>query len=263
LKRNSVWLARMDTNGRSSDYFNANTPLLWKCAQGHVWKTRRGFVQQGGWCPACAIERRSSARRHDIHAIQALAENRGGMCISSEYVGSAEKVRWRWANGHEWEATPNQIQRGSWCPRCSPGYGARLCRCLLEVLFNAEFPKVKPRWLGTPRNTLLELDGYCERLKLAWEYKGQQHYEFVPFFAKRPNTSIMSDSRKAWEIRPTYVGGGILRALWKEPPRPKRDVHRRSPICLRCGCQNGCEPSFVLERTGNTQIFSQPPINLY
>ena len=57
-----------------------------------------------------------------------------------------------------------------------------MCRCLFEALFDAEFSKVKPRWLVTPRKTLLELDGYCESLKLAWEYQGQQHYEFVPHF---------------------------------------------------------------------------------
>jgi hypothetical protein len=50
------------------------------------------------------------------------------------------------------------------------------------MLFDAEFSKVKPGWLVSPRGTLLELDGYCETLKLAWEYHGQQHYEFVPHF---------------------------------------------------------------------------------
>jgi hypothetical protein len=106
----------------SDAYRNAHTALLWKCERGHVWKARPNFVQQGGWCPVCAIERRSSTRRHDIDAMQVLAQNRGGMCVSAEYVGSAEKLRWHCANGHEWETTPNQIQRGSWCPRCSPGY---------------------------------------------------------------------------------------------------------------------------------------------
>lgn len=188
----------------SDAYRNAHIPLLWKCEWSHVWKARPNFVQQGGWCPVCAVESRSRARRHDIHVMQILAQKRGGMCISSKYVGSAEKLRWRCANSHEWEATPNQIQRSSWCPRCSPGYGERLCRCLFEALFKAEFPKVKPRWLVTPRNTLLELDGYCERLKLAWEYQGQQHYEFVPYFheeAKRFRRRLRDDQLKRAKCR--------------------------------------------------------------
>jgi hypothetical protein len=163
---------------------NAHTPLLWRCEHGHVWRARPCSIRRGDWCPTCGIKKRSDARRHDIHAMQILAQTRGGLCLSTEYRGSAEKLRWRCANGHEWEATPNQNQRGSWCPRCSPGYGERVCRCLFEKLFVTEFSKVKPSWLVSTRGALLELDGYCEALRLAWEYHGQQHYEFVPHFHK-------------------------------------------------------------------------------
>jgi hypothetical protein len=166
----------------SAKYRNSHTPLLWRCEFGHVWRAKPYFIKQGGWCPTCSIKKRSDARRHDISAMQLLAQTRGGLCLSTEYKGSAKKLRWSCANGHEWEATPNQNQRGSWCPRCSPGYGERVCRCLFEILFDAEFPKLKPSWLVSSRETLLELDGYCKPLKLAWEYHGQQHYEFVPHF---------------------------------------------------------------------------------
>jgi len=47
-------------------------------------------------------------------------------------------------------------------------------RKIFEILFNVEFLKVKPKWLDG-----LELDGYCEKLNLAWENVGRQHYEFV------------------------------------------------------------------------------------
>jgi hypothetical protein len=39
--------------------------------------------------------------------------------------------------------------------------------------------KVKPPWLNG-----LELDGYNDDLKLAFEYQGKQHYEWVPYFHK-------------------------------------------------------------------------------
>jgi len=166
----------------SRRYGNAHSPLLWRCENGHVWKARPHFIKQGGWCPTCSIKKRSDARRSNLPAMQLLAHVHGGACLSTEYKGSAEKLIWRCANRHVWEATPNQIQRGSWCPLCSPGYGERVCRCLFEALLNAKFPKVKPKWLVSSRGTLLELDGYCEALNLAWEYHGQQHYEFVPYF---------------------------------------------------------------------------------
>ena len=31
----------------------------------------------------------------------------------------------------------------------------------------------------------LEFDGYCKELKLAWEYQGRQHYEYIQHFHKK------------------------------------------------------------------------------
>jgi len=28
------------------------------------------------------------------------------------------KVRWRCAEGHEWDAAPKAVKRGTWCPTC-------------------------------------------------------------------------------------------------------------------------------------------------
>src|SRR2546422_6272869 len=53
---------------------------------------------------------------------------------------------------------------------------------LFEHLFRSRFPKSRPRWLCLPNGTQLELDGYCARRHLAFEYHGQQHYEFTPVF---------------------------------------------------------------------------------
>jgi len=38
----------------SASYQNANTPLLWECAEGHRWEATYGSVfHQGTWCPRC------------------------------------------------------------------------------------------------------------------------------------------------------------------------------------------------------------------
>ena len=59
--------------------------------------------------------------------------------------------------------------------------------CVGEVLTNIipeyKFKKIRPDWLKnfkTEKN--FELDFYCEELKLAIEYQGLQHEEYVPFF---------------------------------------------------------------------------------
>lgn len=55
-------------------------------------------------------------------------------------------------------------------------------RTYLEQKFGKPFPKKHPEFLRRTKkqggkNRKLELDGYCEELKIAFEYNGKQHYE--------------------------------------------------------------------------------------
>ena len=59
------------------------------------------------------------------------------------------------------------------------------CREVFENIFKTEFSKIRPSFLRnnkTGKN--MELDGYNSDLKLAFEYQGQQHYNFSPYFHK-------------------------------------------------------------------------------
>lgn len=54
-----------------------------------------------------------------IQEMNSLAESMGGKCLSKEYVSTKTKLRWRCANEHEFEATPNAVKnQGTWCPIC-------------------------------------------------------------------------------------------------------------------------------------------------
>jgi hypothetical protein len=58
-------------------------------------------------------------------------------------------------------------------------------RNILEVMFNEKFPNVRPKWLINPKTgRRLEIDCYCESLRLAVEFSGSQHYEFTPYYHK-------------------------------------------------------------------------------
>ena len=63
--------------------------------------------------------------------------------------------------------------------------GEIISKKVAEELFDKKFSKVRPEILKndvTKHN--LELDIYNDELKLAIEYSGRQHYEYVPFFHK-------------------------------------------------------------------------------
>lgn len=51
--------------------------------------------------------------------MQQYALKHDGLCLSKIYINSINKLIWKCSNGHIWEATPTQIQRGQWCPECN------------------------------------------------------------------------------------------------------------------------------------------------
>jgi len=67
--------------------------------------------------------------------------------------------------------------------------GEKVCRLILESLFNVSFSSGYPEFLAYSSNskkdskkTKLEIDLYNEKLGLGLEYQGKQHYIFVKHF---------------------------------------------------------------------------------
>ena len=147
----------------------ANTPLQFECANGHQWKTAPNTIRKS-WCPYCA------GKIVTLDDVRSLARERGGECLSTTYVNDHTKLVWRCRYNHTWRAIPGAIKRGSWCPECSAGLGERLCRTFFESLFGVTFPQAYPDWLKLGHRTKLQLDGYNERLALAFEHHGQYHF---------------------------------------------------------------------------------------
>jgi hypothetical protein len=169
-------------------YKNNISKLSFECREGHSWETSWKSLRQGSWCPRCAIinSRGTNHIRFDSLAnMQHIAELRGGKCLSDLYQGSHVKLTWQCMLGHTWAAKPSAIKLGTWCPSCSVGIGERVCRLIFETIFQETFTKIRPEWLKnqlTGRN--LELDGYCEKLNIAFEYNGSQHYSEVNIYSR-------------------------------------------------------------------------------
>lgn len=126
-ERRRQWLDHYRAHARalggdclSAEYRSAHEKLHWRCAEGHEWHAEANSIRCGRWCPTCA-----NAHRHDLKKarmfarVRSIARSRGGACLSTDYVDSQSHLRWRCAEGHEWEAIPGSIAIGRWCPHCA------------------------------------------------------------------------------------------------------------------------------------------------
>ncbi len=105
----------------STKYINLQTKLRWQCAQGHIWKTKPSTIKaRKTWCPVCVKNALGQQRRLTIEAMMKLAKERGGKCLSTEYVNAKTKLWWECSEGHLWKAAPESIKyMRAWCPACS------------------------------------------------------------------------------------------------------------------------------------------------
>jgi hypothetical protein len=167
----------------STAYDRSTDKLQFECGAKHEFECTAPVVLAGHWCGQCAIVTRARQRRMPLDEIGELARSRGGKCLTEEYTSGSMRLEWECANGHRWRARLFKIKIGQWCPNCSAGLGERLCRAFFEQLFDSEFPSAWPVWLRSKNGRKLQLDGYSEQLRLAFEHQGRQHYSKTKVFS--------------------------------------------------------------------------------
>lgn len=159
-----------------SKKYVSNKSMKWQCSKGHIWEEtpgnlRKKYSKDGEICPYCMGTRKTKAD------LDILATEKQGKCLSRKYINANTYYKWRCSDGHNWEATYTSIYSGSWCPECSSGLSERICKVYFETIFDKEFKKTKKlSWLKNKEGNNLELDGYNEDLKIAFEHQGEHHY---------------------------------------------------------------------------------------
>ncbi|TFG24145.1 MAG: hypothetical protein EU533_02460, partial [Promethearchaeota archaeon] len=53
-----------------------------------------------------------------LNDLREIANSKGGNCLSEEYKNNKSKLEFVCNKGHHWQATPNNIKDGTWCPEC-------------------------------------------------------------------------------------------------------------------------------------------------
>lgn len=108
--------------------------------------------------------------------IDKIVSNRNGKVLEY-YKNSKTKLKLVCLDGHEFEIKPHKLYGGGWCSKCTNSISEEFTRFIFENIFNDKFDKVRVKYDGHT----IELDGFNEKLKIAFEYNGVQHYKLNKF----------------------------------------------------------------------------------
>ncbi|ULU23593.1 hypothetical protein [Dyella terrae] len=96
-------------------YEGTNARYRFRCGKGHEWQAAGASILDGGWCRICF----DRGRRLGMDAAHAVARERGGQCLSTEYENANARMHWLCHRGHAWYATLGSIRAGHWCAECA------------------------------------------------------------------------------------------------------------------------------------------------
>lgn len=102
-------------------YINNTTKITFQCLKcGNVYQTIPKIVLSGHACPNCGKQQQGLSRRKTSDDFCKQLQNiNPNIKLLSSYVKSNEKVKCKCLiDGCEWEATPNNLLKGSGCPKC-------------------------------------------------------------------------------------------------------------------------------------------------
>jgi len=102
-------------------------------------------------------------REERLAQLTLVTQARGGVCISSSYVDTKTKLRWRCALKHEWNAIPLNVARGHWCPICGNERQGRAKAHSIEMMRKIASSRGGECLSRSYKNNLTRLRWRCER----------------------------------------------------------------------------------------------------
>lgn len=174
--------------------------IWWLCHRGHEWKCVMSSRKHGSGCPYCCGKRvcedNCLATLDPELAKEWHPTKNDDLTPKDVTFSSAKKVWWRCPKMHEWIARVDNRHNGKGCSHCIVFKKEVECRNIFENIFDEKFPRNRK-----VLECRLELDGYCENLKLAFEYNGEQHYHFIPFWHKTRGKFLICQARDLKKAR--------------------------------------------------------------
>ena len=166
----------------SEKYKDNATKLDYKCGKcGDICSIPFLHYQRGRGCANCA-----GNKKHTLEFVKETFEKRGDILLSEKYKDNMSKLDYKCGKcDNKCNIAFSNYKQGQGCPHCCKSRSEKLTREIFERIMVCKFPSIKPDFLkNLETGCNLELDGYNENLKLAFEYNGIQHYKFTEHFHK-------------------------------------------------------------------------------
>jgi predicted Zn-ribbon and HTH transcriptional regulator len=164
-------------------YKGANKPIKHYCKIHNIeFYIRPSDALRGSGCKKCQLEK---IRNIQVKSHKQYEKELTEMNINIEVVGTYETALTPITHkclkcGYEWSAIPNNILRGSGCPKCNESHGEKsisswLNRHKIKFIQQYRFNDCKDKYT-------LPFDFYLVDYNICIEYQGEQHYRAVDFF---------------------------------------------------------------------------------
>jgi len=172
------------------EYVDARTQVCIICPEpghGEFWQTPDNH-KRGQGCPECAWDvRKHKMTKSQEQFILDCKKVHGDKYNYDKAIYKKDKlpVTITCPEHGDFEQRANSHLRGQGCPYCgNNSIAENTTREVLEGLLKTALPTTrKLDCLKSPQTGhRLELDGYCEKNKIAFEFQGVQHYEPVPLY---------------------------------------------------------------------------------
>lgn len=185
------------------EYKEAFSPLKIRCRQcQHQWTTTwntlsriKRFKGRTG-CPWCGPHRLTHKE-----VVQKLQELNPDLILVSKYKLGNLPLKFHCRKcGAFWKRSWNyMVPTNGLCPSCCPApyYSEAEVRKIIEELTGWKFPKFRPAFLRGLNGGSLELDGYNEEHKVAFEYQGLQHYQLC-YYNRFDPQKLKEQKRRDW-----------------------------------------------------------------
>ena len=102
------------------EYVNSKTKIKIQHTCGNKWKSTPDNLLNGNSCPKCSKIKTSKKRSKTTEQFsEELKIVNPEITLFGEYVNSKTKIEVQHTCGYQWEITPNNLLKGTSCPKCS------------------------------------------------------------------------------------------------------------------------------------------------